>query len=285
MKKLREETINGLMSMFFSVFNCLTKDKQLEVPELSDAVIKSIITEYLNKKTFGQASNYFYDALDNYVKGRHSKINWKLDRGELEKTKEYISWKRYHDIIDVWMKCKYMAKLEDIWVELNGKAHSDEEAAKIAADKWCKLLFGWHLQDNGALNESHGGGFPACALATVLAEKSKEGITAEMKCKAHELFYQYYLKAIHFKRTHDTRDLDWLKENLKDKTGKFDWKDISDYDMYCDYDPSWPLYLVLVNSGIKDTDASNICPWKTGISIRKQDNAVLYSTYRNIEEL
>lgn len=281
----KEEITNELAFTFTSIFNCRTKQEQLEVPELSYDVIKSIITEYLNKKTFGQARNYFYEVLGNYVEGRHSKINWGLDRGELEKTKEYISWKRYDDISRVWNQCRDIAKLEHHWIELNGMAHSDEEAAKIAADKWCELLFGWHLQDNGALNESHGGGFPACALATVLANKSKEDITEEMKRKAHELFYQYYLKAIHFKRTLDKRDIEWMKENLKDKTGKFDWKDISDYDMYCDYDPAWPLYLVLVNSGIEDHDADNICPWKTGISIRKEDNAVLYSTYRNIEEL
>lgn len=281
----KEEIINELQVSFISVFNYLTKNKQLEVPELSVAVVKSIITEYLNKKTFTQASEYFYDVLDNYVEGRHSKINWSLDKGELEKTKEYISWKRYRDIDDVWYKCKNIANLEDKWIELNGMTHSDEEAARIAADKWCELIFGSHLQDNGAHNESHGGGFLACALGTILANRSKEGITEEKKCKAHELFYQYYLKAIHFKRTLDAKDIDWLNENLKDKTGKFYWKDISDYDMDCDYDPSWPLYLVLVNSGIEDTDARNICPWKTSISIRKVDNAVLYRTYRNIEEL
>lgn len=282
----KEEIINELMDTFIQNFKCLTRDKHLEVPELSDDVVKSIITEYLNKKTFGQARSYFYKVLDNYVEGRHSKINWSLDRSELEKTKEHISWKRFQDIDFVWLQCKNMSNLEGVWVELNGMAHSDEEAAKIAADKWCELLFCWHLQDNGAINESHGGGFPACALGTILANKSKESITEEMKRKAHELFYQYYLKAIHFNRTYDRRDIEWAKENLKDKTGNFDWNHIgSDYEMYCDYDPSWPLYLVLVNSGIEDSDANNICPWKTGIYIRKEDNAVMYSTYQNLKEL
>ena len=226
--------------------------------------------------------------LDKYVKGSYDDINWGLGRREAEETPEYKAWRRYADISTLWFDCKRMSGIEKAWVDLNGKANTNEEAAKKAADKWCELIFGWHLQDNGAINENHAGGFYACALGTVLANKSKEGISEDVKKKAHSLFYEYYLRQLHYYETKDKKDIDWLVEHLPDddKKDPFDWRYFEFMcDLYCDYGPGTPLYLILVNAGVDKRTARNICPWKTGIDIRVVDNAVMYNTYQHQEEI
>ena len=258
------------------------------MPELPDDVITNIINEYFNKTTLTEANRYIYEALDKYVKGSYSDINWDLGRPAVEETPEYKAWRRHADISTLWSDCKRMSGIEKAWVDLNGKANTNEEAAKKAADKWCELIFGWHYQDNGAINENHAGGFYACALGTVLANKSKEGISEDVKKKAHSLFYEYYLRQLHYYETKDKKDIDWLVEHLPDddKKDPFDWRYFEfRCDLYCDYGPTTPLYLILVNAGVDKRDAGNICPWKTGIDIRVVDNAVMYNTYQHQEEI
>ena len=259
-----------------------------EVTEITDNDILEIVQTYLNKPTLTKANEYWYSVLKDYVNDTYKDINWELDREEVEKTPEYKQWRRHSDISSAWSHAKYNCNPEEAWVEKNGKANTDEEAAKKAADKWCELIFGWHLQDNGAINENHGGGFPACALGTILANRSKEGISEDVKKKAHSLFYEYYLRQLHYNETHDKKDIDWLVENLPDDDEKkpFDWRYFEfRCDLYCDYGPGTPLYLILVNAGVDKRAAGNICPWKTGIDIRKVDNAVMYNTYQHQEEI
>ena len=284
----REKVIKNFIEEFLYDFHYQSTRRDLEIPELPDDVITNIINEYFNKKTLTEANKYIYEVLDEYVKGSYYDINWKLDREEVEKTPEYKAWTRHSDISSLWSDCKRMNGIEDTWVDLNGKANTNEEAAKKAADKWCELIFGWYLQDNGAINEDHAGGFYACALGTVLANKSKEGISEDVKKKAHSLFYEYYLRQLHYNETHDKKDIDWLVENLPDddKKDPFDWRYFEfRCDLYCDYGPGTPLYLILVNAGVDKRDAGNICPWKTGIDIRAVDNAVMYNTYQHQEEI
>ena len=284
----REEVIKNFIEEFLYDFRYQSTRKNLDVPELPDDVITNIINEYFNKKTLTEANKYIYEVLDQYVKGHDEKINWSLGRPAVEETPEYKAWKRYYDISSLWSDCKRMNGIEETWVDLNGKANTNEEAAKKAADKWCELIFGWHLQDNGAINEDHAGGFYACALGTVLANKSKERISEDVKKKAHSLFYEYYLRQLHYNETHDKKDIDWLVENLPDDDRKdpFDWRYFEfRCDLYCDYGPGSPLYLILVNAGVDKRDAGNICPWKTGIDIRPVDNAVMYNTYQHREEI
>ena len=282
----KENKINKLIDEFIFEFNEGLDEKNLVVPELTDEIIKNILLKFFNKESLSEAENYLYSVLEDYIDGSYNKIDHNLSYKEQEKTEAYKNWVRLSDIKSVWYSCRRMLDLSQEWSNINGKKHTDEEAAKIAADKWCELLFDWHLQDNGALNEDHPGGFTACALGTILANTSKERITEEMKVKTHELFQEYYRRSIHFYNDYNQEDLNWLKTTLPDKEGKYDWNyGFSDNDMYCDYDPYYPLYLLLVNAGIPDKDVRNICPWKTGISIRKEDNAVLYHTYQHREEL
>ena len=279
------EFIDGSIIDFIDEFRQSLEKSSIDTPELPDEKITNYLKEYFNIKKFSEARDYLYDIVGENIPGRHNHVDWSLGREEAMETLAYKEWKRYSDISYAWHNASRYTRLEDAWVMVNGKTHTDEEAAMIAADNWCELLFGWHMQDNGALDEMHGGGFPACALGTILADKAKENISEEMKIKAHELFYQYYLKSIHYDRTYDSNDIRWLETTLKDDTGEFDWKYGFDYDMYCDYDPAWSLYLILTNSGIEDSDARHICPWKTGISIRREDNAVMYTTYQKREEI
>lgn len=282
----KENKINKLIDEFIFEFNEGLDEKNLVVPELTDEIVKNILLTFFNKESLSEAESYLYHALEDYIDGSYDKIDHDLSYEEQKKTDAYKNWLRFSDIEGVWGHCRRMLRLSEEWANINGKKHTDEEAAKIAADKWCELLFDWHLQDNGALNEDHPGGFTACALGTILANNAKEHITEEMKVKTHELFKEYYKRSIHFYNDYNQEDLNWLKTTLPDKDGNYDWKyGFSDGDMYCDYNPYYPLYLLLVNAGISDNDVRSICPWKTGISIRKEDNAVLYHTYQHREEL
>ena len=287
-KLSREEVIKNFIDEFLYDFHYQSTRQNLDIPELPDDVITNIINEYFNKKMLTEANNYIYDVLDEYVDGSYEKIDWNLGRPAVEETPEYKAWRRHSDISSLWSDCKRMNGIEETWVDLNGKANTNEEAAKKAADKWCELIFGWHLQDNGAIDETHPGGFTACALGTILADNSKKGISEDVKKKAHSLFYEYYLRQLHYNETHDKKDIDWLVENLPDDDEKdpFDWKRFEfRIDLYCDYGPGTPLYLILVNAGVDKRAAGNICPWKTGIDIRAVDNAVMYNTYQHQEEI
>jgi len=281
MEKLIQNTIED----FLADFHNLEIENDIKINELNNDIIKEILIEFFNKKTFSEADEYYYQSLDDYVTGKNEHINWNLDRKEVEQTIEYKRWKRYSTISRIWYVCRRNNNLSQCWTKINGKTHTDEEAAKIASDKWCELLFGWHLQDNGALNETHGGGFPACALGTILAEESKKNITEDMKQKAHELLQEYYKRLIHYSNTGDYKDIEWLKTTLKPIKEEYDWKFGFDDDMYCDYNPCWALYIILENAGIPERVIDNICPWKTGISIRIDDNAVMYNTYQSRKEL
>lgn len=287
-KPQREEVIKNFIEGFLNDFHCHLTEKNLDVPEFPDDVITDIINEYFNKKTLTEANRYIYEVLDKYVKGSYDDINWDLGRRAAEETQEYKDWRRYADISTLWSDCTRMNGIEKTWVDLNGKANTNEEAAKKAADKWCDLIFGWHLQDNGAMDEDHGGGAYACALGTVLANKSKERISEDVKKKAYSLFYEYYLHQLHYYETNDKKDIDWLVENLPDDDEKdpFNWRYFEfGCNLYCDYGPTTPLHLILVNAGVDKRDTGNICPWKTGIDIRAVDNTVMYNTYQHREEI
>lgn len=281
----KDTLINNKIEEFISNFREHIDNDNIDAHEMTDEVIKSILLEFFATRKLTEAERLFNNATNKYVEDTYNKIDWKLDREARRETPEFKQWYRYNHISSAMYSCYRNADLRKFWVSLNGKTHTDEEAATIAADKWCELLFKWHLQDNGALNEEHGGGFQACALGTALANDAKENITYEMKIKAHELFKEYYKRFIHYSNTNDAADVKWLKDTLPDAEKEFDWKYGFSYEMYCDYDPSYPLYLILYHAGIQDYTIRVICPWKTGISIRPEDNTVMYKTYQNIEEI
>ena len=108
-----------------------------------------------------------------------------------------------------------------------------------------------------------------------------------MENKAHELFKEYYMRRLHYSKTYDREDVEWLKNTLpcEDEDDDFDWAYGFSYDLSCDYGPSYPLYLILYHAGVEKNDIGNICPWKTSIRIREVDNSVQYYTYQHMEDL
>ena len=294
--KDKEKFINEQADAFVEEFRDLcTKEQQsryrdkpaLDVHEMTDDDIRKEIIEFFNKKNLSDAQHHMYHAIDPYVNNPwdmidHSKDNWR-------ESPEYLQWCRHDDIQTTWSDAGRHLNMDEKWVQVNGQVRSDEAAAKLAADKWCELIFGWHLQDNGAINEDHGGGFYACALGTILGNKAKEGITEDVKKRAHEYFKEYYLHSIHNDRTRDRKDIDWANKMFPDNRDgdrKFDWEyGFGYHSMSCDYGPSTPLYLILVAAGVPERDAGSICPWKTTINIRALDNAVMYYTYQHCDEL
>lgn len=285
----KEEIIRNASETFVKKFRKDAGNENHDVTEMTDDDIRNIINKYFEFDRLTDANDYFNHAFDEFVPDTYDKIDWTEEKSVREQTPEFIQWNRHGDVSSYWYYAKRESNIEKKWVDVHGKQRTDEEAATLAADKWCELLFGWHLQDNGALNETHPGGFTACALGTVLANKSKEGITDEMKVKTRELFIEYYRHYLHFCATYDLDDIKWANETMpddEDKENPFLWKwGFDEHSMYCDYDPYMPLYLLLIAAGIPKSDAGSICPWKTGIYIRALDNAVMYQTYQKCEEI
>ena len=284
----KEKIINRVSDAFIKEFrrgireHAERYERVVDASRMTDDDIRKIIAEYFEKKTLSEAEHYLNEVIYDYFGGRWEDID--RQREDYKETPEFKAWAHTNDICSAWYCSQKDLELSKDWVAVNGKAHTNEEAATIAANKWCELIFGWHLQDNGALNEDHPGGFMACALATSLGNDARERVTEEMKVKAHTLFKEYYLRDLHYSETYDRKDLEWLKNTLVDETGEYEWK-YGFGDLSCDYDPTWPLYLILFHAGIKENDIRSLCPWKTTIRIRKEDNVVMYSTYQNREEL
>lgn len=161
------------------------------------------------------------------------------------------NWNYIHPLGD-WIK-----NIEDEFIKENGNVHTFEEAVDIAAKKWVDLIFGYHIQDNGAINESHGGGFPACALGTILKNSTIEKMENKEKIatKTYELIKKFYI----------------------------DTKNNKSYYLSVDYGPNTYLDDILIKAGVDENKTSNICPWKTMIKIDKKDNSVCYHTYGNVD--
>ena len=152
--------------------------------------------------------------------------------------------------------------------------NTKEDAAAIAADKWCEMLFGFHIKDNGARECEF-----MCLLATVAADYAKKEISEESKIKTRELLEQYYLHQIINEKT-------WLAKTLgtytnhRGETCEFGF---FDRDLYCDYHPCLHLRRILEIAGIDDSVAQSIAPFKTGIEILHDEHEgynVILKTYR-----
>jgi hypothetical protein len=142
---------------------------------------------------------------------------------------------------------------------VKGPRRTFDEACKLAADEWCKKLFGNHFQDNGALNEEHS--FIMCGLGTLLKDKANESITSEMIENTRKNLYKYF-------------------ENHCEYRSKEHPEWIHHIQLYSDYGPNSPLYDILYESGIPENEIRSICPWKTGIEIDENDNAVIIVGYQ-----
>jgi len=159
------------------------------------------------------------------------------------------------------------------WVKINGMTHTLEEASKIAADKWCELLFGWELKDNGDLDSQHS--FNMSVFASALGNSTKEKISDDVKKKCHDLLEETYMRIIRNK----VDDRKWIVDKYAQDDD--DRIYMNAYGMEqewikTDYHAMRNLYLILSAGGLTDDEISCICPWKTNIRIERTDYSVIY---------
>lgn len=250
-----------------NVFNKPEYQNYLDKYEITiDKVMKLFENALSRKDHLGNILQEYYQK-ENEILVHPKNIDW--DNKESESYKEYDS---YNDVSDEVYKMKNV--LVDMYIEKYGKYRTLEEAGTVLADKMCELLFKWHLQDNGALDEEHS--FMASALATVLGNNAKEKITKEQQEKAHDLIRDY---AIFCGKASSVG----VGKSEADK-----WKEIIKLnffhsELYSDYGPNTMLYNILKHAGIEEDLITSICPWKTGLEIDYNDNSVMYRTYGKIE--
>lgn len=256
----------------YELFNFKCKDRSISVPEITMSELQKIVEKYLSFDRYTDAENYMCNCIDDYIENTYDRIN--RDAEDYRESFEYKEHIRHMEAGIAIYSLFSDSHLSDEWIRIHGKTHTLDEAATIAANKWGELLFNFHLQDNGALDEEHS--FNASMLATYLSERAKKEISYDVKKKVINLFKEYYKHYV-------IGDNDWCKKNLPDPKGRFDWNIMGQ--PYCDYHPNYYLYLILLNGGVDEKTIDNICPWKTGIDIRFIDNGVLYRTYQKKEEI
>ena len=147
--------------------------------------------------------------------------------------------------------------VQKYYLDNKGKKRTYEEACDIAANKWLELLFEFHLQDNGALNEDMS--FKMSLLATSLKENARNEISEDIIKNVYDNIHEYYMNHCQYQVNED------YKTYVK---------------LYCDYGPNAPLYDLLKKSGIEQFNISSLCPWKTGIEIDENDNSVVILGYQ-----
>lgn len=170
-----------------------------------------------------------YDAWTNYFWGRYDEHYNKVD-----------------DQFQEWVRA-----IEQEFLSRRGQVRSYDEACRVAADQWVGMCFGDHVQDNGDRSET---GFFGNALATMVADLHKDGITKETIEKARQKFYEYY-----------------ANEYEPHRISK---------ELYCDYNPNLNLANILKSAGLDDMTIDCICPIKTGVSIDEKDHSVVIEGYR-----
>lgn len=251
-KKMREEIIVYSKEELLNLF---PQHKRIDINKIEE-LLDNIFD---NCKRYQNIYTYFEDYINSCFPGSdYQKYSY-----ETPEHQEYSNY-RFGSKDQVGLTLYQWNKLvEAYYLSKTGKIRPLEESCKIAADKWCEMLFNFHLQDNGAINEDHGGGFWACALATVLKNDSIKDITEDMIKKTYDNLYNYYFNGSIYK---DKKD---------------GWE--SEMHLYCDYGPNSPLYDILEESGIPEKLINNICPWKTGIEIDYNDNSVVIIGYQKRE--
>lgn len=274
-------TINMNLEKVYNEFKIYCKLNKVDAPEINLGEMKKIVEKYLSFDRLSDAISFKYNIVGDYIHDTHDQIDFKLGFEKYSNTTEYKQWQRHNEV--AFAISATLTHLEDEWVKIHGKVHTDEEAAEIAAKKWCELIFGWHLQDNGALNEEHS--FLASAIATSLGNDTRKKISEDVKRKAYNLFYQYYYHELQYMKTSDIKHIEWLRENIKGNEKFPLYKLNYPLHLYCDYEPVFDLYQILFSAGVDEKHINILCPWKTGIRIRYSDNTVFYNTYQREQEL
>lgn len=234
-------------------------------PECS-RIKKENIAECINK-LFDDIK--YYQDIYNYIIGECNKYfpepkedDWKSDYykeysdyfyGTIERTEN-------GNFIEHYEYSNWVHSIEDEFIYRNGWRRNFLEACNLAADEWTKRILGFHLQDNGALDEEHS--FNMCMLGSYLKTLSSEKYDENTYKTLRENIKEYFLNGCKYK----------FSDGREHKA-----------QLYCDYHPNSPLFDLLIKSGIDERDADNLCPWKTGIEIDYKDYAIIIKTYQKRE--
>lgn len=176
--------------------------------------------------------------------------NGSFDSPEYKEYKDFFYGNNVSSEFSIWLDI-----VVDDFISKRNWKRTYEEASQKAADKWCSMIFGHHVQNNG--DKSSTGGMTS-VLGTIGKEKAKQGISAEVVKKVNQSLKEYYLGGC---------KMDWGGRKIEVCPS-------------CDYNPNTPLYNVLSEAGISDNDIALICPWKTSIYIDRRDNSVVVRGYR-----
>lgn len=205
---------------------------------------------------------YYQDIFDYFKKyintcfpgSDYNKYKW--DSPEYDEYYKYMHGDDNNNHFGFYKWSKYV---EEDFRFVKGERRTFEDACKLASDEWCKRLFGNHFQDNGALNEEHS--FIMCGLGTLLKDKAQESITEEMIENTRKNLYKYFENHCEYRSKEHP---EWTHH----------------IQLYSDYGPNAPLYDILYEAGIPENEIGSICPWKTGIEIDENDNAVIIVGYQ-----
>lgn len=198
----------------------------------------------------------YYQDIDCFIKQCCSETFPHPTEEQYRSRDEYCEEYRKYFYGDDYYKFKYAVQSE--FLNRKGTRRSYEEACQLAADKWVEMIFGRHVQDNG---DRTGGSEKAMMLGTILKDEARKRCKHDVPEKARELLKKFYLGGCRCKGVY----------------GSFSCAP------YSDYGPNQPLYNILVEAGVEPNDAGEITPWKTGIEIDENDNAVMLHSYQKLE--
>ena len=231
-----------------------TNDELLELMPKHDRIDRKYIRGAID---FIMEKMPCYQDIDGYIKQCCSETFPHPTREQYKNQDEYVEeYNKYFHVDDYY---NFIHCVQSEYLNRKGVRRSYEEACQIAADKWVSMIFGTHIQDNGDKSEI---GARTMMLGTLVKENAIDRCDDDVPEKCRELLYQYYLNGCMYYELH---------------------KRIGQITPYSDYHPNSPLFDILVAAGVKEFDADHITPWKTGIKIDENDNAVVLQGYQKLD--
>ena len=229
--------------------------EKIKREDIAECVIKVMNEERFYSKASEKVYHRAYEL--------YPQVKGKYDEKDPEQNARRLyfygdPWEGIKSPLNEWIKT-----MEQEFIDRYGEVHTFDEACGIAADEWMRMIFGTHIQDNG--DKSDAGGM-AMMMGTTVKEEAKKGYGDDVISKARNLMKDYYLN-------------DCIPEENRGKSLKWPRPP------YCDYGPNQELFDILVRAGCSERDASNMCPWKTGIEIDRRDNSVRVRGYQTARYL
>ena len=205
---------------------------------------------FLDVKFYNEIGQYLMDSCKKFWP---EPTNWREDRTQWDIWSNYFygDYEKKDFRFPDWRKM-----IETEFLARHGWHRTYEEACRVAADEWVRMIFGRHTQDNG---DTSSDGMFFNMLATMTKDQASGHYGEDVKDRFRENILQYYLGHCYY----------------KDEDGSV-YHDTPS----CDYDPSHSLRKALSDAGCNDSDVSMMCPIKTSIYIDEADNSVCVRGYQ-----